>query len=161
MLHAATSENMPAAPGERTGKPSRMINVDTLDWIDFPMPGTTFKPLHLDDNAGRATFLLRVPAGGYTEPHRHLSSVEAYVVQGGFSYPGEGTVKAGDYVWEPGGVTHTPGSDGDEDLILFVVAHGPVVGVNADGSPGGVIDNDLIYEFAKAGNQHHHLRLDN
>lgn len=138
---------------------AQMINVNDLEWIPFPLEGTTFKPLHLDDASGRATFLLRVPAGNYTDPHKHLASVEAYVVQGGFSYPSEGAVTAGDYVWEPGGVTHQPGAEGDDDLILFVVAHGPVQGINEDGELAGVIDNELIYEFAKAANQHHHLRI--
>ncbi len=160
MLQVSAEKHSLVAHSDRAGKSSHMVNVNTLEWVNFPLPGTQFKLLHLDDNAGRASFLLRVPAGCYTDPHRHLASVEAYVIQGGFSYPGEGTVVAGDYVWEPGGVNHTPGAEGDEDLILFVVAHGPVQGVNEDGSPGGLIDNDLMYEFAKAGNQHHHIHRD-
>jgi quercetin dioxygenase-like cupin family protein len=140
------------------GHMSKMINVADLQWAPFPLPGTSFKGLHLDDASGRATFLLKIPAGMKADAHKHLASVEAYVVQGGFSYPGEGTVRAGDYVWEPGGTVHEPEGEGGEDLILFVVAHGAVQGVNPDGTPGGVIDNDLIYEFAKAAGQHQHLR---
>lgn len=135
-----------------------MVNVAAIDWAPFALEGTFFKPLHLDDASGRATFILKIPKGCKAEMHKHLASVEAYVIQGGFSYPGEGRVAAGDYVWEPGGVTHEPASEGDEDLILFVVAHGPVQGVNQDGSLGGVIDNDVIYMFAKNANQHAHLR---
>ncbi|MEM7569649.1 MAG: 2,4'-dihydroxyacetophenone dioxygenase family protein [Pseudomonadota bacterium] len=137
---------------------SKMLDVSALEWAPFALPGSFFKPLHLDDASGRATFLLRIPAGEAADAHKHLASVEAYVVQGSFSYPGEGSVKAGDYVWEPGGVVHQPKSDPDEDLILFVVAHGPVQGVEPDGTPGGVIDNDLIYEFARRADMHHHLR---
>ncbi|MEM1018904.1 MAG: 2,4'-dihydroxyacetophenone dioxygenase family protein [Pseudomonadota bacterium] len=137
---------------------SKMIDVSALDWAPFALPGSFFKPLHLDDASGRATFLLKIPAGEAADAHKHLASVEAYVVQGSFSYPGEGSVKQGDYVWEPGGVIHQPQSDPDEDLILFVVSYGPVQGVEPDGSPGGVIDNDLIYAFAKEAGMHHHLR---
>lgn len=145
-----------AATGAR--RPSQMIDVKALAWAPFPLPGTFFKALHLDDPSGRATFILKIPKGCKADAHKHLASVEAYVIQGGFSYPGEGSVTAGDYVWEPQGVIHEPAADGEEDLILFVVAHGPVQGVLADGSAGGVIDNDLIYEFAQAAGQHGHLR---
>lgn len=137
---------------------SKMLDVSALHWAPFALPGSFFKPLHLDDASGRATFLLKIPAGSAAEAHKHLASVEAYIIQGSFSYPGEGSVKEGDYVWEPGGVVHEPAADPDEDLIMFVVSHGPVQGVSADGSPGGVIDNDLIYAFARDAGMHHHLR---
>jgi anti-sigma factor ChrR (cupin superfamily) len=134
---------------------SIMVNTGTLEWVPFALPGTTFKLLHLDDHQGKATFLLRVPAQQAAPVHRHLAAVEAFVVQGGFSYPDEGSVGPGDYVYEPGGMVHEPKSEGEDDLILFVVAQGPVQGIEPDGSPGGLIDNDLIYEFAKAGNVDH------
>lgn len=137
---------------------SVMLDVSAIEWAPFPLPGTYFKGLHLDDNAGRATFILKIPHGCKAEVHKHLAAVEAYVIQGGFTYDQEGSVRAGDYVYEPGGMVHEPSADGDEDLILFVVAHGPVQGVLPDGSPGGVIDNDLIYEFAAKAGQHGHLR---
>ncbi len=146
------------SPEFHTAHMSQMTDVGALEWIPFPLAGTFFKPLHLADANGRATFLLKIPAGVKADPHKHLASVEAYIIQGGFTYPGEGSVRQGDYVCEPCGVVHEPGPDGDVDLIMFVVAHGPVQGVNPDQSLGGVIDNDLIYAFAKAGNQHHHLR---
>ncbi|MEM6851134.1 MAG: cupin domain-containing protein [Pseudomonadota bacterium] len=137
---------------------SQMTNVSEIPWLPFALEGTFFKPLHLDDASGRATFLLKIPNGYKAEAHKHLASVEAYVVQGGFSYAGEGAVSAGDYVCEPGGVVHEPASEGEDDLILFVVAHGAVQKINDDGTPGPVLDNDVIYEFARRGDQHHHLR---
>ncbi len=146
------------ADGARKPHLSQMTNVSKMEWAPFALKGTFFKALHLDDPSGRATFILKIPHDAKAEMHKHLASVEAYVIQGGFTYEGEGSVSQGDYVWEPGSCVHEPSPDGDEDLILFVVAHGPVQGVNPDGSPGGVIDNDVIYEFARAANQHHHLR---
>lgn len=137
---------------------SQMTDVAGIEWIPFALPGTFFKPLHLDDASGRATFILKIPAGVTADAHKHLASVEAFVIQGSFGYPGEGQVRVGDYVWEPGGIVHAPTADEHEDLILFVVAHGPVQGVGADGSLGGVIDNDLIYHFAREAGQHNHLR---
>lgn len=137
---------------------SIMVNTEKIPWLPFPLKGTFFKPLHLDDEQGKATILLRVPAGQGAEMHRHLAAVEAYVVQGSFSYEGEGTVRTGDYVYEPGGMVHEPIASGPEDLILFVVSQGPVVGVGQDGGLLGIIDNDLIYDLAKAGNAHHHLK---
>jgi anti-sigma factor ChrR (cupin superfamily) len=146
-----------AANTQKTGG-SVMINTAAIPWSPFPLNGTFFKLLHLDDDQGKATFLLKIPVGCVAEVHKHLAAVEAFVVQGGFSYPGEGTVRAGDYVYEPGGMVHEPASEGGEDLILFVVAQGPVQGFNPDGSPGGLIDNDLIYEFAAAGGAAQHVK---
>lgn len=130
-----------------TGK-SIMINTAPIPWSPFPLPGTFFKLLHLDDDQGKASFILKIPSGCTAEVHKHLAAVEAYVISGGFTYEGEGSVRAGDYVYEPGGVVHEPAADGEEDLILFVVAQGPVQGVNGDGTPGGLIDNDLMFQYA-------------
>lgn len=135
-----------------------MVKVAQMPWSPFPLAGTFFKLLHLDDDQGKATFLLKIPAGNAAEIHKHLAAVEAYVVQGGFSYEGEGTVHAGDYVYEPGGMVHEPAAEGDEDLILFVVAQGPVQGVNPDDSAGGIIDNDLMFQFATDGGAADHVR---
>ena len=153
-MQSATQKSAMAAKGHG----SIMINTAGIPWSPFPLTGTFFKLLHLDDDQGKASFLLKIPVGCVAEVHKHLAAVEAFVVQGGFSYPGEGSVRAGDYVYEPGGMVHEPASEGDEDLILFVVAQGPVQGVNPDGSPGGLIDNDLIYQFATAGAAAGHVR---
>ncbi len=142
---------------EQGGRSSRMLDVGQLEWAPFAMPGTTFKLLNLDNSSGRATFLLRIPAGLKVDPHKHLGSVEAYVIQGSFSYSEEGSVHAGGYVWEPGGAVHQPIAEGDEDLVMFVVAHGPIQAVDPDGALGGVLDNDLFFELARAANQHAHL----
>ena len=136
---------------------SIMITTKDIPWSPFPLPGTSFKLFHLDDDQGKATFLLRVPAGEAADMHKHLAAVEAYVVQGAFSYPGAGRVGPGDYVYEPGGIVHEPLAEKDEDLILFVVAQGAVQGVNADGSLGEVIDNDVIYQFACDGGAAGHI----
>ena len=143
---------------ETKGHGSIMLDAAKIPWSPFPLKGTFFKLFHLDDDQGKATFLLKIPAGSVAEIHKHLAAVEAYVVQGGFSYPGEGSVRAGDYVYEPGGTIHEPASEGGDDLILFVVAQGPVQGVNPDGTLGGLIDNDLMYEFATNGGAAGHVK---
>ncbi|MEO0997049.1 MAG: 2,4'-dihydroxyacetophenone dioxygenase family protein [Pseudomonadota bacterium] len=145
IAEAATSSRSAGQAG------SLMVNVDDIPWVPFALDGTFFKPLHFDDDQGKATFILKVPAGQVTPAHKHLAAVEAYVIQGGFTYPGEGSVRAGGYTYEPGGCIHAPAPDGDEDLILFVVAQGGVLGMSDDGEPLGVIDNDLMREFAQAG----------
>ncbi|MCG8441303.1 MAG: 2,4'-dihydroxyacetophenone dioxygenase family protein [Caulobacterales bacterium] len=146
-----------ASPTAKTAG-SVMINTGPIPWSPFPLEGTFFKLLHLDDDQGKASFLLKVPAGEAAAVHKHLAAVEAFVVQGGFSYPGEGSVAVGDYVYEPGGMVHEPRAEGEEDLILFVVAQGPVQGVNEDGTPGGLIDNDLMYQFAVNGGAAGHVK---
>ncbi|HEX9772128.1 MAG TPA: cupin domain-containing protein [Steroidobacteraceae bacterium] len=153
---SALPQSVPTAHGK--SYLSVMVNADRIAWIPFVLPGTFWKPLYLDDDSGGATFLLKVPLGHSAAKHKHFAYVEAYVVQGGFSYPNEGAVAQGDYIREPGGAVHEPVSEGTEDLILFVVARSGIQGVNPDGSLGSVLDNDVLYECATSGNQHHHLR---
>ncbi|MCC5857498.1 MAG: 2,4'-dihydroxyacetophenone dioxygenase family protein [Ectothiorhodospiraceae bacterium] len=143
------------APVRRAG--GMMLDTEQLPWTPFALPGTYFKLLHLDDNHGKATLLLKVPDGVVTDIHRHLAAVEAFVVKGSFSYE-EGTVKTGGYVYEPGGVVHQPESHGE--LILFVVAYGPVMGYDEQGNPAGLIDNDLMYQLAADNGAAGHIRRD-
>jgi 2,4'-dihydroxyacetophenone dioxygenase len=153
----ALSQTAPA-PDPRKMHGSIMITTESIPWIPFALEGTFFKPLHLDDDQGKATILLRVPAGAPAAIHKHLAAVEAYVVQGSFSYEGEGSVGPGDYVYEPGGMVHEPIADEGCDLILFVVSQGSIVGIQPDGTLAGIIDNDLIYELALAAGAHRHLK---
>lgn len=110
---------MHGSDGTRVAARSTMINTATIARSPFPLNGAYFKLLHLDDDQGKASFLLKIPVGCAAEIHRHLAAVEAFVVQGSFSYPGEGTVRAGDYDYEPGGMVHEPASEEDENLILL------------------------------------------
>ena len=141
-----------------SGPLSIMVDADSLPWVPFALEGTFFKLLHLNDDRGAATFILKIPKGCKADMHKHLATVEAYVLQGEFSYENEGYAKQGHYVLEPGGVVHEPIAEGNEDLILFVVAHGPVQGVEPDGTFGGVIDNDVIYQCAVDGGAAGHVK---
>ncbi|WP_374764107.1 2,4'-dihydroxyacetophenone dioxygenase family protein [Yunchengibacter salinarum] len=147
-----------ASTATKAGRTSTMLGASKMPWVPFALEGTFFKPLHLDDDQGKATFMLKIPAGAAASSHKHLAAVEAYVVSGGFTYEGEGTVGPGDYVYEPGGIVHEPAAEGADDLILFVVAQGPVQGMDAHGTPLGVIDNDVIYDCALKGGVADHLR---
>jgi 2,4'-dihydroxyacetophenone dioxygenase len=122
-----------------------------IPWAPFPLPGTFFKLLRLDFYTGQQVFLLRVPAGLGTGLHRHLAAVEVYVLSGGFVYPGEGEMRTGSYVFEPGGCVHEPIADPGEDLVMLVFAQGPIQGVGADGSLLGTLDLDAIWNAAVEG----------
>ena len=57
-------------------------------------------------------------------------------------------------------MVHEPGPDGDEDLILMVVAQGPIEGIDENGDPAGIIDNELMRQFARQGGIGHLLHGD-
>ena len=122
-----------------------MANADEIPWTPFVFPKTFFKLLHLDEDRGSVTLLLLAEQGAPTPLHKHIGAAEIYVLRGSFSYE-EGTAHPNYYVHEAGGVVHV--AEADDEIMAFVVFHGPLVGYNDDGSVSGVCDCDLFYELA-------------
>jgi anti-sigma factor ChrR (cupin superfamily) len=134
-----------------------IVHSDDIAWTSFPMPGTDFKLLHLDEPNAGATYLLRVGAGEQSVLHKHLGAVEVYTVSGGWRYQ-EGEMWEGSYAYEPNGVIHEPEQTKDEPLILFIVQRGPIQVLAPDGETHlGLIDNELLYSLAKANGATAHL----
>jgi anti-sigma factor ChrR (cupin superfamily) len=144
----ATKVQVESRPG------GRMVDTATIPWTEFPFPGTRFKLLNINDHNDALTMILRVDRGVQTPIHKHLGAVEVYTIEGNWSYQ-EGEVGAGGYSYEPNGVIHQPASD--TDLEMFIVAHGPVLNLTDDGDIAGIIDNDVLYDLAKANNAIGHL----
>jgi anti-sigma factor ChrR (cupin superfamily) len=145
---AASKIQVESRPG------ARMVDTDQIPWTEFPFPGVRFKLLNIDDHNDALTMILYVDAGIQTPIHKHLGAVEVYTISGRWRYQ-EGEIGPGGYAYEPNGVIHEPESE--TDLEMFIVAHGPVMNYDEEGNIVGIVDNDVLYDLARANNAIGHL----
>lgn len=134
---------------------SLIVRCEQIPWTPWALPGTQFKLLDYDHNQCFVVILLKIDADAPQTTHKHLGAANAYVLQGGFGYE-HGDVRAGDYMVEAGGVTHTPYAHPDGSILLGFM-HGVVQGFNPDGSIAGVVDVDWYIDAAKKNNAFGHL----
>ena len=82
----------------------------------------SFRPLCLCVSQGYYVNLLRFVGGGTLGCHRHSSPVHAHTIKGSWGYKEhEWEARAGTYVFEPPGETHTL-VVGDDEMIALVLA---------------------------------------
>lgn len=136
---------------------SRVVDCDNIPWTPFPMPGTAYKLLNVNETTGASTILLYVSEGAQAPLHRHLGGAEAYNIFGRWAYEGEDNDVIGPncYIYEPAGITHLPKQEGE--ALMFGIFHGPVVGYDENGNVAGVIDADVLYDLAAANDAVGHL----
>jgi 2,4'-dihydroxyacetophenone dioxygenase len=137
---------------------SAIVRAGHIPWTRLAapgLPGLEFKLMHLDDDRGCATMLMKIDAAQKLDLHKHLAAVEVYVVSGSFFYE-NGEVFPGEYMFEAGGVKHAPGSR--EGAVIFVIAHGAVQTLDTAGKVVATVDNDLLYELAAANGAVAHLK---
>ena len=81
--------------------------------------------------------LLRVRRAGILSRHRHPAPVHGYVIKGSWRYlEHDWVARAGDYVFEPPGETHTLTVDADvEEMITFFNISGCMYYVDEQGQP--------------------------
>lgn len=132
-------------------------DANVIPWTEWVIEGTHFKLLHLQQESGGFSMMLKVDAGNEAPIHEHIGAVETFVIEGEFGY-GDDRGRTGCYAYEPAGIRHEPTSP--TGTIMFAVAHGPLVGYNPDGSIAAVIDGRAMYNMAKANNAHGHLHVD-
>lgn len=135
---------------------SRVTNCDSISWTPFPMPGTSFKLLNINETTGATTILLYVSEGAEAPLHRHLGGAEAYNIFGTWAYEGEADpIGPNCYVYEPAGIVHLPKQE-SESLMLGIF-HGPIVGYDDDGNVAGINTADLLWDLAEANGAIAHL----
>ena len=103
---------------------ARAIPDDERVWVP-QAPGVWFRPLLLNTLNGSWCNLLRVRRAGILSRHRHPAPVVGYVIRGSWRYlEHEWTANAGDFVFEPPGVTHTlvVPPDVDEMITFFNIS---------------------------------------
>ena len=88
--------------------------------------GVWFRPLVFGVSGGYYVNLLRVRATGVLSRHRHSGAVHAFTLRGSWRYLEHNWMaRAGDYVFEPPGETHTlVVLPGEEMVALFHVTGG-------------------------------------
>ena len=136
-------------------KNSVWLDPDTLPWLPWTMPGTWFKLISVNQNTGGFTLILKVDPGTEAPIHGHIGLIESIMLEGEFSYDDDQGRK-GHVLIEPPGAIHQPVTK--EGFVLYGTTHGPIVGYNEDGSIAGIVDAQLMYEMARAGNAHHHIK---
>lgn len=135
---------------------SRVTNVDDIPWTPFPMPGTSFKLLNVNETSGATSILLYVAENAEAPLHLHVGAAEAYNIFGRWAYEGEGaSVGPNCYVYEPAGIVHLPKQE--TESLMFGIFHGPIIGYSPNGDVAGIITADLLYDLAAANNAVSHL----
>jgi 2,4'-dihydroxyacetophenone dioxygenase len=83
------------------------LDGDEQAWVP-QSPDVAFKPLVLNVTEGYYLNLLRVRSSGVLSRHRHSGPVHAFTLRGEWHYlEHDWIARAGDYVFEPPGETHT------------------------------------------------------
>jgi 2,4'-dihydroxyacetophenone dioxygenase len=150
------TRNGPSAIKAIKPKDPVFFDPNPLPWLPWVMAGTHFKLLNVDKKSGGFSMLLKVDPGIQAPVHGHIGAVEAFIIEGEFGYEDDrGGLHT--YVYEPAGAIHEPTSPGG--VIMFAVAHGPLVGYNDDGSIAGVIDGRVMLELAQAGGGASHIKV--
>jgi 2,4'-dihydroxyacetophenone dioxygenase len=128
---------------------------ETMEWVQWAMPGAQFKLLHADATTGRFTLMIRFEAGAAAPIHRHVGAVEGYMLEGGFYYKEEPDKRfdAGSYLWESDGAIHQPVSPNGG--VMFAIFHGPVEGLDDEGNVTGRINWKWhVKKWNEAGNHY-------
>lgn len=110
-----------------------LTSASSIPWIE-QAPGVWFKPLRLSPATGTWANLLRVEAAGRVSRHRHLGSVQAWVLAGSWRYlEHDWVARPGDYVFEGAGDVHTLVVEPGEPMETLFVIDGPYEYVDDDG----------------------------
>ncbi len=114
---------------------------DERIWVP-QAPNVWFRPLMFNTLQGQWCNLLKVSKSGVLSRHIHPSPVHGYVIKGQWRYlEHDWVAKAGDYVFEPPGETHTLVVDADtEEMISFFNISGCMYYVDEAGNHTGYED---------------------
>ena len=96
-----------------------------MDWIET-QPGQAYlKILWLGPETGRWAVLFRWKRGYVAAAHKHLSAAHTFILSGKLQVR-DGTLDAGDYVYEPNGMVHGATTALEDTEYLFI-CDGPVL----------------------------------
>ncbi|HZP28593.1 MAG TPA: 2,4'-dihydroxyacetophenone dioxygenase family protein, partial [Acidimicrobiia bacterium] len=85
------------------------VGADEVPWVPNPAyPGTSFRLLQADVDAGVYAMAGRMGAGLAVGTHRHTGAVHMFTLSGAWRYlEHEYVNRAGSYLYEPPGSVHT------------------------------------------------------
>lgn len=108
---------------------------------------TKFKMLQVKVSEGVWVVEFIFAAGYTSQMHKHLGPVWGFTHSGAWKYKEYDYVnRAGSFLYEPGGSTHTFECLDDNTHASFVVG-GPQYEVNPDGTPGAISDPESVLQF--------------
>jgi len=141
VLHALDLHGAPpAAPA------SLHIATDDIPFAeDFGAPGVKLALLHADVEAGTFAVRIRFAPGTLLPPHKHTGPVYAFTLSGEWSYleyTDSPPNRAGSYLYEPPGATHTlkVADHNTEDTDVFFIIGGAMLILDDAGTVAAVLD---------------------
>ncbi len=136
------SERQPA-PAHPLAPPELVVAGEPEDervWVP-QAPNVWFRPLLLNTVQGQWCNLLRVRKSGVLSRHLHPAPVHGYVLRGSWRYlEHDWVARAGDYVFEPPGETHTlvvDDIDAGEEMVTFFNISGAMIYLDESGAVTG------------------------
>jgi len=87
-------------------------------WIETS-PTSKMKVLWVGQETGTFALLIHWNKGHVAAPHKHLAGAHAYVISGKLQVR-NGTLNAGDYVYEPSGILHDSTTALEDTTYLFI-----------------------------------------
>jgi len=97
---------------------SLAIRSEHIEWQTSGVEGFWIKPLFEDATQQMKTWLMKVDAKAYAEPHAHEEIEQIYILDGSF-YDQDETYQVGELVVRAPGALHSSGSQ-DGALVLLV-----------------------------------------
>ena len=119
---------------------SRFVDVAALPWEKTLYPGCETKTLLLDRASGLVTVLMRMAPGAKLPDHEHVLIEQTYVLEGALMC-GEGTCRAGGFVWRLAGSRHEAWA-GPEGNLLLAMFQIPNRFFQTDGKVVDALGND-------------------
>lgn len=108
-----------------------LVRTSEADWIETK-PGMGYmKVLSVSPESGRWAVLYRWRKGYVAPPHKHLSAAHVFVLSGKLQVR-DGTLEAGDYLYEPNGMVHGE-TTALEDTDYLFICDGAVIFYDDDG----------------------------
>lgn len=110
---------------------SAVIRPAELDWIEGPLAGLKFKVTFADPNSGDWTAQIKLDAGQVFPAHVNHAEVHYLILQGEL-HTESGTLKAEDYLRDPGGFVPERHA-GSEGVICFTKFLGGISAADENG----------------------------
>jgi len=135
-------------------------DVEPID-VSAVLPGLRIWPLYLNSEAGIWVLKVEFAPGVELPTHFHTGTVHFYQISGEWFYKEhpEDVLKAGSYLYEPGGSIHTfhVPADAAEPAVGFMVVEGSNINFTEDGEYVSVMDagwiEQVVVECARAQGQ--------
>jgi 2,4'-dihydroxyacetophenone dioxygenase len=132
-----------------------LTTYETLHRSGEDVPAVPFTPysedvliklLRVDPVSGQLCVILSAPGGTQLGTHRHYGSVVVYTLKGAWRYlEHDWVARAGDFVYETAGSSHTFVVEEGESTEAFIVVEGALEFVDEDGSTIAIEDWRSMY----------------